>query len=134
MNGLQRLKGLRILLVEPDPILRGILQTAFDTEGGFLMATDSGENGLILLEHDGFDIIVGEFDLPGMNGLEFFKRTVPLCPKGVKLLIADYGDVDPISKARQFGIDEIIEKPFPFSKLMEAFSRHFDRRAGKKTS
>jgi DNA-binding NtrC family response regulator len=134
MNGLQRLKGLRILLVEPDPSLRSILHNAFENEGGVLMATDSGENGLFFLEHDGFDVIVGEYELPGMNGLEFFRRTTSLSPKAVKLLIADYGDVDPMSKAYQFGIDDIVEKPFPFSKLMEVFSRHFHRRNGKKSS
>ncbi|MFZ0132322.1 MAG: response regulator [Desulfobacterales bacterium] len=133
MVNLQKLQGLKILLVGNDPCIREALATALRDEGCRVDGVSSTADGLCGLKEESFDVIISDFNLPGVNGLEFLKTANRQCPAAIKIMLAAYGDVDPMSKAFKYGIDDVIEKPFPFESLLYTISKQLVRKdsAGK---
>ena len=124
MVNLQKLTGLKILLVENDRYIRETLTKALLDEGCLLESVHSSAGGLFYLKEGSFDIIISDFSLPGIDGFEFLKIANRYCPESIKIMVAAYGDVDPMSKVFKYGINEVIEKPFPYESLLYTISRH----------
>ncbi len=124
MLNLPELAGLKILLIEGDQFIWDALKTSFLARGCLLTAVNSATEGLSLLEEDCFDLIICDFELSGLNGIEFFKHARDYCTKSIKIIIAGYGDIDPMSKVFEHGIDDIVEKPFPFESLLYTIAKH----------
>ena len=116
--------GLEVLLVENDREIREVLTKALLNEGCLLHSVRFGAEGLSLLKEGSFDVIISDFSLPGMDGFEFLKIANRHCPDAIKILVAAYGDVDPMSTVFKHGIDDVIEKPFPYESLLYTISKH----------
>jgi hypothetical protein len=92
------------------------------------MTAASGEAGLALLEENEVDLIICDLGMPQMNGWETAKRIYKLCedlnrprPKFV-ILTGWGGQADIESKAREIGIDTVMEKPATIETLMGTLS------------
>jgi YesN/AraC family two-component response regulator len=75
------------------------------------------------LKRHNYDIIMTDYRLPGMDGLEFLKRIQETQPLAMKVLITAYGSEEVISEAHGIGIQDFIEKPFTTKIIEEALSR-----------
>lgn len=118
------LSELKILLIESDIFLRDALSRAFGNIGCIVDAAGSAEEAVDLLGKSAFDIIIVDSDLSGIDGIEFFRRAGAQCSPALKVLIAGYGDIDPISTADEYGIDQIFEKPFALTTVLDALAGH----------
>ena len=74
MNLFATLKEKRLLLIDDDEWIRDSLSLFFELQGCSLVALETAEEGLKELSRRSYDIIIADYKLPGMNGLEFFKR------------------------------------------------------------
>ena len=124
MINLQKIAGLKVLLVENEREIREALTNALLEEGCLLHSARSGAGGLSHLREGSFDVIISDFSLPGIDGFEFLKIANRYCPESIKILVAAYGDVDPVSQVFKCGIDEVIEKPFPYESLLYTISKN----------
>ena len=70
------------------------------------------------MKNENYDIIIADYRLPDMDGLEFLKR-IQGSSNAYKILITAYGSKELLSKAKKIGIHDFIEKPFT-SKTIEA--------------
>jgi diguanylate cyclase (GGDEF)-like protein len=105
---------LRILLVEDDPIVRTLLETWLKVEvGHHLMSATHGAEGLELAESFKPQIIITDWRMPVMNGLELCK-TLRASEWGqdiyVLMLTAANGD-DDLVQAFDAGVDDYLTKP-----------------------
>jgi DNA-binding response OmpR family regulator len=124
MINLQNLAGLKVLLVENDRSIRKALTKALLKEGCRVDSVGSGGEGLSYLKNKSADVIISDFSLPGIDGFEFLKLAGRYGPGSIKIMVAAYGDVDPMSKVFKHGIDDVIEKPFPYESLLYTISKH----------
>ncbi len=134
MDPFHKLTQMKTLLVDDDPLIRDALHMAFMNKGCFLQVAQTAEEGLQALEKENFDIIISDFRLPGVDGLEFFKQVVASYPNTVNVLISAYGDVDPVSRAFDIGVHGFIEKPFSIMKLVDSLNQQIEKRNGKKST
>jgi len=103
----------RILIVDDEPIIREVLQVAFEEQGWQVMKADTGEDALRRLEDSEFEVLVIDKNLPGMSGVDFI-RHVRRRDRIVRiLLITAYGSVESAVETLNLGIDAYLEKPFP---------------------
>ncbi|MBK9239613.1 MAG: response regulator [Acidobacteria bacterium] len=74
--------GRRILLVDDDRGLRHVLSTLLTDVGHTLVSAADGPEALAQLEQGGFDIVLLDLGLPGINGLEMLAhaRALPNPP------------------------------------------------------
>ncbi|OGP90128.1 MAG: hypothetical protein A2157_17440 [Deltaproteobacteria bacterium RBG_16_47_11] len=119
----RKLKEMKILLVDDDKWIRDSLSLFFESEGCLLVACETAEEGLETLRDQTYDIIIADYKLPGMDGLEFLKRIEESHPGSMKVLFTAYKEDKVISEATRIGVDDFIEKPFTAETIEESLSR-----------
>ena len=112
MDPFKKLKHMKTLLVDDDGLIRDSLSMAFLSRGCTIKAVESAEKGIEVLQKERFDIIVSDFKLPGMNGMEFFEKAGLSQAGSVNVLISGNVQEEDLEGKKALGIDEFLEKPF----------------------
>ncbi len=128
MDLFERLQGMKVLLVEDDQWIRDSLRRFFANENCALMAVETGEDALEIIKGNDCDIIITDYRLPGMDGLEFLKRAQRINAPFKKILLTAYMTEAVISEAFRLGVHEFIEKPFSTEDLEEALVRVLEKK------
>ena len=84
------------------------------------MVAETAEEALEIIHHQRFDIIIIDYRLPGMDVLEFLKKSQRVQPNARKIMITAYGSGKICFQAKLNGIDELIEKPFTTKRLEQS--------------
>ena len=123
MDLFAKLKEMKILLVDDDEWIRDSLSIYFENEGCQLQALETAEEGMESLKRQAYDIIISDYKLPGINGLEFLKFAQATHPDGIKILITAYKSEEVISEAMRIGVHDFLEKPFTTKSIETSLSR-----------
>jgi len=99
MELFSELKKMNTLLIDDDEWIRDSLTVFFESEGCHLTAVETAETGLNALDKQHYDIIIADYKLPGMNGLEFLKQVQERKPNAIKILITAYGSKEVVAEA-----------------------------------
>ena len=111
------LEGKKVLLVDDDPTIRDSMRLFFDAEGCRYTSVESAEGALEELASGSYDLIISDYKLPGMDGLEFLGRIRESHPTAAKIFITAYGGPGLFSQAEQMGVTGCIEKPLTPEKV-----------------
>jgi two-component system, sensor histidine kinase len=125
----EALHGLRVLLVEDNPVNALVAQVMLDQLGTQVTMVDDGEAALQWLQHSTPDIILMDCEMPGIDGFETTRRwrtmeqaqSIPRCP--VVALTAN-GPETFETKGRPAGMDAYLGKPFDLEALATTLSAH----------
>jgi len=101
----------RILIVDDDVELCGLVKEYLTTEGFTLEAVHDGERGLQQALTNQYTLVVLDVMLPGINGFEVLRRVRSVSKIPVLLLTARGEDVDRIV-GLEIGADDYLPKPF----------------------
>lgn len=113
---MEKKKG-TILCVDDEPgILRSLqwlLQKEFD-----VLTASSGQQGLVLVQQNSFDVVISDQRMPGMTGSEFLREVRKLSPRALRILLTGYSDLQAILKSVNEGeVFRFINKPWSMSEL-----------------
>ena len=111
------LEGKRVLLVDDDPTIRDSMRLFFDGEECHYTSVESGERALEELACGAYDLIISDYKLPGMDGLEFLGRIRESHASVAKIFITAYGGPGLFSRAEKAGVSGCIEKPLTPEKV-----------------
>jgi DNA-binding NtrC family response regulator len=134
MNPFTELKQVKTLLVDDDELIRDSLKIAFANKGCSMRVAETAEEGLQAIKEEQFDIIISDFRLPGMNGLDFLKLATVAHPQAVNILITAYRDEYLFTEAIRMGVTEFIDKPFSVKALAELLAVSLKRQTKKQLS
>jgi DNA-binding NtrC family response regulator len=123
MDLYNKLREMKMLLIDDDEWIRDSLSIFFEGEGCQIKALETAEEGLEALKKQSYDIIIVDYRLPGMDGLDFLKRIKDTTPSVMKILITAYGSENVVTDAKQMGIQDLIEKPFTTKTIEASLSR-----------
>lgn len=102
---------LKILHVDDDPSQLQMLKLVFDhiDKSVHVVSCDSPYDAVKLVAEDGFDCIVSDYVMPGMNGIDFAEKVMPL--KNIPfILYTGQGSEEVAQRAFQLGIHDYIRK------------------------
>jgi two-component system OmpR family response regulator len=120
--------GARLLIVEDDPRIVSFLEPGLKAEGYSVEVARDGIAGLELAADCQFALIVLDYMLPGLDGLEFCRRLrADGCSSLILMLTAKDGLQDKIS-ALKGGADDYLTKPFAFGELLARIEALLRRR------
>lgn len=102
----------KILLIEDAAPLRDALSVFLTHEGFEVDAVEDAETALPLLTQSNYACIISDFRLPGMDGIEFLKRSREVTKAGPFLLMTAYGSIEIAVDAMKHGASDFIVKPF----------------------
>ena len=109
-----------VLIVEDDPALVELIRYNLDTEGYRTSTSANAEDAEVLLAEDKFDLMVLDWMLPGMSGIELCRRTrrrqttqtLPV------LMLTARGEEGDRVRGLSTGADDYVIKPFSVPELM----------------
>ena len=107
----------RILIVEDETKLARFIELELTHEGYAVEKTENGREGLALMEGGGFDLVLLDIMLPGLNGLEVLRRARRTVDTPVILLTARDTVMDKVT-GLDTGAEDYITKPFEIEELL----------------
>src|SRR5512140_19136 len=116
----------RILIVEDQREVSRLLRSALETLEHKMDVYEipSGEEAILFSSRNPVDLLVSDFRLPGMSGIELMKKICKYHPEMKVILIT--GQTDPkVRKAvAEAGADAFFIKPVPMADFLDAVERH----------
>ena len=109
---------MRVLVIEDDRAMAGLLQKGLAEESHVVSLAADGRTGLELAESYRFDVIVLDWMLPRMDGLEVARRLRKERIATPILMLTARDAVPDIVKGLDVGADDYLTKPFSFSELL----------------
>jgi DNA-binding response OmpR family regulator len=110
-------KSLNIMLIDNDKHVRDSLSLFFEGNRTDFLIFKSGLDGLNSLKYQKIDLVIADYFLPDMDGIEFLRRVSKTHPNATKILMSTILN-DEIEKAiAKVGIDQFIEKPITITFL-----------------
>ncbi|HEV2489242.1 MAG TPA: sigma-54 dependent transcriptional regulator [Candidatus Acidoferrales bacterium] len=115
-----------ILIVEDEAKMRRLLELNLCEEGFTTHAAADAESGLKLLASEKIDLIVTDFRLPGMNGLEFLQAAKRVNAAVPIVMMTAYGSVESAVEAMKMGASDYVLKPFSLAEMVLVIRKELD--------
>jgi DNA-binding NtrC family response regulator len=129
MDLFSRIKNMKILLVDDDEWIRDSLSLFFEAEGCDLLTFETAEEGMEAVKKQAYDIVISDYKLPGMDGLEFLRRVRENQPNAFEVLITAYANCEIVKEANEIGVKDIIPKPFTSEDVETSLARIIENSA-----
>lgn len=107
----------KILLVEDDVQLGTRLKEWFSEEGHLLELAFSGEDAMQLLGSFKYEILLLDWTLPGISGLDICKQYRKSGGRANIIFLTGRGDINDKEEALDHGADDYVTKPFDSREL-----------------
>jgi len=104
-----------ILLVDDEEDIRESLKALFETclEEVDVLTAPGGQAALDTMDRSVIDVIISDYKMPGMNGLEFLQRAAKKSPSVPRILVTAFPDLDIAIRAiNEANIENFFTKPF----------------------
>jgi two-component system, OmpR family, response regulator ArlR len=106
-----------ILLIEDEQKIARFVELELTHEGYEVIKAEDGRQGLELAEKVGWDLLLLDIMLPGLNGLEVLRRLRKSSDLPVIMLTARDAVMDKVT-GLDMGADDYITKPFSIEELL----------------
>ena len=113
----------RILLIEDEAPQRHLVSELLREAGYQVVAAASGEDGLNELACGSFDLVLSDWKLPGIDGMEVFQRIKQNGIDVAFVMVSAYGTIARAVEAVRAGADDYLAKPFERETLLLAVER-----------
>jgi YesN/AraC family two-component response regulator len=124
----------RILLVEDEPDIRQSLKDLLEMQIPDLEVTTAatGAEALRAMPEVRPSIIITDFKMPGMNGLEFLAAARALAPETPRVLMTAYPDLEVATRAiNDLHIENFLAKPIEPEEMIAKIVRIFQLEESK---
>jgi two-component system phosphate regulon response regulator PhoB len=109
-----------VLVIEDEPAQREVLSYNLNAEGYRVTTAENGEQGLLVVAEDAPDVIVLDWMLPHVSGIEIcrqLKTRNDTCTIPIIMLSARSEEVDKV-RGLETGADDYVVKPYAVAELM----------------
>ena len=103
---------MRILVVDDDESLRGVLSMVLEDDGYQVGTAASGEEALAMYLAEPFPLVITDVRMGGMSGIELLQKLKEINPETEVIVITSYASVDNVLNALRFGAYDYLVKPF----------------------
>ncbi len=111
------MKG-KILVVDDEKGQREILKAILEAEGYDVGTASGGKEALDAIQKTGFDLIITDLKMPGMDGNELMKHILRERPSMSVVVITAHGTIDSAVDAIRLGVFDYLTKPLDREKLL----------------
>ena len=119
----------KILIVDDDILVTSSLKSLLMIEGfSDAVFFNSPADAISFLQSNRRDVIISDFMMPDMNGLEFLAKAKEICPNSSMILLTGYADKENAIKAiNEVGLYKYIEKPWDNDEFILNIKNAYER-------
>ncbi len=118
--GLTRHASERLLVVDDDEEMRGLLRKVLEKEGYRVSVAGDGREALTVLAQGTFDLVVTDMLMPHDGGLELLATLHRIHHNLPVIIVTAFGDWQSYTRALELGAAAFISKPLRMSELIAA--------------
>lgn len=118
----------RILVIDDDQGICHLLARILQKEGFNVVAETSPSNAINSFKSNNFDLVITDFYMPEMNGLELLGEIKNINPDVDVIVMTAYASIDNAVDAMRKGAYDYIVKPFQNDDLLLSIKRVFEKR------
>jgi PleD family two-component response regulator len=110
---------MKVLVVDPDPLFSRLLKSKLEKWGHRVTVAHDGGVAFDLIDKEPFRMVVLDYDLPGIDGMELCRRIRKLSrPRYVYIVFyADFTEKDAVMACLEAGADDFLGKPLNTTEL-----------------
>lgn len=123
-------KNMKILVVDDFSTMRRIIKNLLKDLGfTSIQEADDGNTALPMLQQGGFDFVVTDWNMPGMQGIDLLRaiRSDEKLKHLPVLMVTAEAKKEQIVAAAQAGVNGYVVKPFTAATLKEKLDKIFER-------
>jgi len=119
----------RLLIVDDDESMVLLLKETLltDTEVYEIETAKSGEEAVIKIAQQPFDLIIADLKMPGIDGLEVIRAARAMSPSTRVILMTAYGSTEVEAEARRLQVYEYVTKPFLAEEMRQVVQQALGR-------
>jgi len=122
----------RLLVVEDDPNTLAGMVTLLRDEGYQVQGVINGNDALDAIANYPIDVVLCDFDLPDINGLNVSILAKRLQPNAHFFMVTAYYDDLLLDAADKCGVKKVFRKPVAIQEMLESVKHSMKRRVVKK--
>lgn len=112
---------IRVLIVDDVPIVLTSLRRVLERAGFEVEAAESGDAALAILSREEVDVVLSDFMMPGMNGLDLLHAVRQRWPRVRRAMLTAQADEDMLDNAVRDGLlHGAFQKPWNNKELADA--------------
>jgi DNA-binding NtrC family response regulator len=125
-------QGHRILVVDDDPEMCGVLSDVLKEEGFSVLTTNESLEALKILKKEDLDVIITDLKMKGLKGLDLLEEAKKVASLTPVIIITAFGTIESAIKAMKMGAYDYITKPFHMDELILTVRKALENRLLKK--
>ncbi len=108
----------KVLIIEDEQLIRWSLKQRFSSEGYAADEAESARDALALLAEHSYDLVMLDYKLPDMTGLEVLREIRRTDHDVVVIMMTAFGKVETAVEAIKLGAYDFVSKPFQIDQIM----------------
>ncbi len=116
-----------ILVVDDEHLLHGVLERLLTRHGMKVTSCHSAPDALDVLGEEAVDLVITDFQMPGMNGFELLAHVRESYPSIGVIMITGHANIQHAVQAMANGAVDYLPKPFSTSALLERVQEQLAR-------
>jgi len=120
----QKNKDMKVLIAEDDRMSQKILIHCVQNCGYEYFCSQNGKEAFEIFESERPDVVLTDFEMPEMNGLELLRKIRKIDENTIVIMITGFDKPDYIIKALQFQANDFFQKPFSPEKLISLLTKY----------
>ena len=108
----------RILVVDDESLMREFITESLITQGYDVDDAEDGTRALELMSNETYDVILTDFKMPRVSGMDVLKRAREKMPDAKVVIMTAYGTVENAVDAMKLGAFDYITKPFSVDEII----------------
>lgn len=113
----------RVLVVDDDRAQRALLSRLLTGAGYRVDAAANGSEALRMADEQHYAIVVLDFEMPGLNGVELFEQLIERQPRLRGVIVTAYASLGTVYPAMCVGISRVLAKPVSAEELCQVVDR-----------
>ncbi|HTL54549.1 MAG TPA: sigma-54 dependent transcriptional regulator [Candidatus Limnocylindrales bacterium] len=113
----------KVLLIEDDPGIVMTLRRVLREEGFEVVVETRGDTGLNRARQDGFDVVITDWKLPGLSGLDIVRELHTAKARLPIILVTAHGTFETAIEATKSGAFDYLLKPFEMPEFLDMVER-----------
>jgi len=118
----------KMLIIDDEEIVLKSCRRIFEAEGFDVVTTNNPQEGLQLASDTSFDVILVDWMMPGLDGMDVVEEIDRRSPNSAMVMISGYPSVGRATEAMKRGAMDYVAKPFKPEEILMAVKKAVRRK------